>query len=243
LRRVIALIGPKSHVGPKSHSHDYYEVLRRLHSDLRPRTYLEIGIRDGDSLALARGAAAVIGIDPDPLLDPPPGPNERIFAMTSDEFFASHDVREELGGRDLDLAFIDGMHLFEYVLRDFANVERSATPDTLAVLHDCLPRSAATASRERATLMWTGDVWKAVFVLLRYRPDLRLTVIDARPSGLVLVEGLDPRSRVLDDNAERIAAEFTDLGFEYWEEHRGEVLALVEDLETALARFDGDSAT
>jgi hypothetical protein len=87
--------------------------------------------------------------------------------------------------------------------------------------------------------MWTGDVWKAVFVLLRYRPDLRLTVIDARPSGLVLVEGLDPRSRVLDDNAERIAAEFTDLGFEYWEEHRGEVLALVEGLETVLAKSDG----
>jgi hypothetical protein len=70
-----------------------------------------------------------------------------------------------------------------------------------------------------------------------------LTVIDARPSGLVLVRGLDPESRVLDDNAERIATEFTDLGFEYWEEHRGEVLALVEDLETALARFDGGSAT
>jgi hypothetical protein len=234
LRRVIAV------VGRKSHSHDYYEVLRRLHSGLRPRTYLEIGIRDGDSLALARGAA-VIGIDPDPLLDPPPGPDVRIFAMTSDEFFASHDVREELGGRDLDLAFIDGMHLFENVLRDFANVERSAMPGTIVVLHDCLPRSAATAARERATRMWTGDVWKAVFVLLRYRPDLRLTVIDARPSGLVLVEGLDPRSRVIDDNAERIAAEFTDLGFGYWEEHKGEVLGLIEDLRSVLARLHSRS--
>jgi hypothetical protein len=176
-----------------------------------------------------------IGIDPVPMLPRPAASNAEIFAMTSDDFFAKCDVREVLGSRDLDLAFIDGMHLFEYVVRDFANVERCATPDTVVVLHDCLPIDAPSAARDRTTALWTGDVWKAVLVLRRYRPDLRLTVIDAPPSGLVIVRGLDPASTVLNDSVESILEEYTGLGFDHWERHRGEVLELVADLDTALA--------
>ena len=216
-------------------SRGYYRMLRRLHATLKPETYLEIGIRKGDSLALATTAAVAIGIDPAPILARPAAPNAEVFAMTSDDFFEKCDVREELGGRELDLAFIDGMHLFEYVIRDFANVERVSTPDTVVVLHDCLPIDALSAARDRTTRLWTGDVWKAALVLRRYRPDLRLTVIDAPPSGLVIVHGLDPASRVLDENAEAILGEYTALGFDHWEQHRGEVLELVTDLETALA--------
>jgi hypothetical protein len=216
----------------------YYPVLGRLHAALRPETYLEIGVSKGSSLAKAADCAVAIGVDPEPLLTGPPAANAKIFEMTSDEFFATRDVRGELGGRDLDMAFIDGLHLFEHAVRDFANVERSSTARTVVILHDCLPIDEVTASRDRTTSLWTGDVWKTALVLLRYRPDLRLTVLDVPPSGLVVVEGLDPSSRVLDDNAEGIAAEYTDLGFGYWEEHKGEVLALVEDLESVLARLD-----
>ena len=216
-------------------SRGYYGTLRRLHSALKPGTYLEIGIRKGDSLALATTSAVAIGIDPAPMLPRLAAPNAEIFAMTSDDFFATCDVREVLGGRDLDLAFIDGMHLFEYVIRDFANVERVSTHDTVVVLHDCLPIDAPSAARDRTTALWTGDVWKAVLVLRRYRPDLKLTVIDASPSGLVIVRGLDPESRVLENSAEAIVSEYTTLGFDHWERHRGEVLALVADLDTALA--------
>jgi hypothetical protein len=218
-------------------SRAYYRTLRRLHQALRPETYLEIGIRKGDSLALARTAAVAIGIDPAPMLAMSAAENAHIFATTSDEFFATHDVRGELGDRDLDLAFIDGMHLFEFVLRDFANVERCASPDTVVVLHDCLPVDEVSAARERTTSLWTGDVWKVVPVLRDYRPDLRLTIIGAAPSGLVIVEGLDPASRVLAEEAERIAEEFTGRGFAYFEERRDEVLGLVGELEPVLDRL------
>ncbi len=220
----------------------YYPVLGRLHATLRPETYLEIGVSKGTSLAKAADCAVAIGIDPEPILKAPLAANARVFEMTSDEFFLTHDVRAELGGRDLDMAFVDGLHLFEHAVRDFANVERSSTPKTLVVLHDCLPIDDVTASRDRTTSLWTGDVWKTALVLLRYRPDLRLTVIDVPPSGLVVVEGLDPSSRVLEDHAEEIAAEYTGLGFEHWEEHKGGVLALVEDLESVLARLAGERA-
>ena len=47
--------------------------LREVHEVLEPPTYLEIGIRHGDSLALARCPS--IGVDPayDLRVDPPPG--------------------------------------------------------------------------------------------------------------------------------------------------------------------------
>ena len=48
--------------------------------------------------------------------------------MTSDDFFASHDLAQVLGGRPVDLAYIDGMHQFEFALRDFMNLERYVGP-------------------------------------------------------------------------------------------------------------------
>ena len=212
-------------------SRGYYKTLRRLHEVLTPESYLEIGIRKGDSLALATTAAVAIGIDPKPMLSKPTASNAKIFAFTSDEFFATHDVRAELGGRDLDLAFIDGMHLFEYVLRDLANLERCSSPGTVIVLHDCLPVDELSASRERTTSLWTGDVWKVVPILRRYRPDLSLTIIDSSPSGLVIVEGLDASSKVLDGNAASIVDEFTPLGFRHFEKSRTEMLKLAADVE------------
>jgi len=226
--------GPLRRFGAAVRSRGYYKTLRRLHEVLVPETYLEIGIRKGDSLALATSAAVAIGIDPKPMLSKPTASNAKIFAFTSDEFFETHDVRAELGGRDLDLAFIDGMHLFEYVLRDFANLERWSTPGTVVVLHDCLPVDELSASRERTTSLWTGDVWKVVPVLRRFRPDLSLTIIDSSPSGLVVVEGLDAASTVLVDHADAIADEFTPLGFEHFEKSRPDTLALAADLEQFL---------
>lgn len=222
---------PLRRLGAAVRSRGYYRTLRRLHEILAPQTYLEIGIRKGDSLALATTAAVAIGIDPKPMLSKPTASNAKIFAFTSDEFFATHDVRAELGGRDLDLAFIDGMHLFEYVLRDFANLERCSSPDTVIVLHDCLPVDELSAARERTTSLWTGDVWKVVPVLRRYRPDLSLTIIDSSPSGLVIVEGLDASSKVLDGNAGSIVDEFTPLGFRHFEKSRKETLKLAADVE------------
>ena len=39
------------------------------------------------------------------------------------------------------LAFIDGMHLFEFALRDFINTERHCSPKAVIVFDDILPRN------------------------------------------------------------------------------------------------------
>jgi len=109
-----------------------------------------------------------------------------------------------LGGAPLDLAFIDGMHHFEYALRDFVHLERASHPDTTVLIHDCLPESEEGAARERTTVLWSGDVWRLIVALQEWRPDLEVAVVDWGPTGLGVVRGLDRRSTVLTDHYDQI---------------------------------------
>jgi hypothetical protein len=109
-----------------------------------------------------------------------------------------------------DLVFIDGMHLFEFALRDFMHVERLAAPATLVVIDDIFPNHAAQAARDRRTRVWTGDVWKLHRCLREVRPDLFLLPLDTRPTGLLLIAGLDPGNRVLWDRYNPVVKNFRD---------------------------------
>ena len=173
----------------------YLDVLAWLHEALAPRRYFEIGVRGGESLRLARCPA--LGVDPAPALLAPPADTHRVLPMSSDDFFA-FDAAEALATPP-DFAFIDGLHLFEQVLRDFMNVERHAAPGTLVAIDDIYPNHPAQAERTRRTRAWTGDVWKLHALLAEQRPDLVLLPLDTWPTGLLLVAGLDPANRVLWD--------------------------------------------
>jgi hypothetical protein len=106
------------------HGDNKHDLLPRIHQHLQPRTYVEIGVETGASLRLALPGTLALGIDPQPQLTKPLRRNARVFRLTSDEFFARHDLRAELKGQPVDFALIDGMHHFEYALRDFMNLER-----------------------------------------------------------------------------------------------------------------------
>src|SRR3977135_1709349 len=173
------------------------EIISLFHSHFRPRTYLEIGVESGQSIALARRETRAIGIDPEPKITERLAPGTSICATTSDEYFAAHDVRAEFGGLPIDLAFIDGMHQFEFALRDLINIERHCTSRSTVLIHDCYPLSRHTAERERRTSFWSGDIWRLILLLRKYRPDLRVKVIGTAPTGLGVVRGLDPGSRGL----------------------------------------------
>jgi predicted O-methyltransferase YrrM len=189
----------------------YRAVIDRLHRLLRPAIYLEIGVETGETLTLAAAARVAVGIDPHPeKVVVTTSPNTRLHAMTSDEFFARETAGTVFQEQPVDLAFIDGMHWFEHVLRDFANVEAWCTPASTILLHDCLPVADVAARRERASSFWSGDAWKALECLLEYRPDLRIRVIPTSPSGLVVVRHLDPRSTVLADRMEEILTRYRD---------------------------------
>jgi hypothetical protein len=171
----------------------YLEVLQELHEGLRPRAYLEIGVRNGRSLQLARCPA--LGIDPDPDLAVELPATTHVLRMTSDDFFELEAPRL----RDLapDFVFIDGMHLFEFALRDFMHVERLLAPGTVVVIDDVFPNHPSQAQRERSTRVWTGDVWRLFDTLQKMRPDLALCALDTAPTGLLVIAALSPDHRAL----------------------------------------------
>lgn len=189
------------------------DMLSSIHNWLRPRNYVEIGVASGDSIVLAAPGTRAIGIDPAPTVSRQLPPSTTICAETSDDFFARHDLRALLDGLPVELAFIDGMHLFEFALRDFTNLERNSAAGSTILLDDCYPLDRRSAERTRVTHFWTGDVWRVVLALKKYRPDLRIQTIAAAPTGLCVVRGLDPASRVLADNYEAIVREFLALDY------------------------------
>lgn len=182
-----------------------HALLTSLHALLRPRTYAEIGIDQGQSLTLSRTRS--IAVDPGYRITCPLHCDVQTFRTTSDDFFADPDGFAHFGGVGVDLAFIDGMHLAEFALRDFMNMEKHMSPWGVIVLDDMMPRNALEADRVRKTSAWTGDVHKVHQVLSDYRPDLTLIPVNTEPTGSYVVVGLDPTSRVLDDAYEQIEAE------------------------------------
>jgi hypothetical protein len=162
-----------------------HEFLKALHHTLQPRTYLETGIHLGRSLTLSRVPS--VGIDPDFSIRSELFADVHLARTTSDEFFARKNPLAHLPKKVIDLAFIDGMHLAEYALRDYLAVERFTTPASVIVFDDMLPRSIDEAARHRHTGPWTGDVYKAGIALREMRPDLIVLEVDTAPTGLLVV--------------------------------------------------------
>jgi hypothetical protein len=204
----------------------YTGFFERLHQKLLFDWYMEIGCRKGRSFAPAR--SKTIAVDPyfranlNIIRDKP---QLHVFQQTSDDFFASGFM--EKNAIRLGLSFLDGMHLYEYLLRDVMNTEAASDPNGVIVLHDCVPSGFGMTTRDldnlprrstgawkllpsqvRPNAAWTGDVWKLIPILQKYRSDLTLTVLDCAPTGLVCLSNLSPDNTVLRDRQDEIRAEW-----------------------------------
>jgi hypothetical protein len=209
--------------------------LQTLHSTILPRTYLEVGVSHGDSLRLALCAA--VGIDPAPVIKSGLRATTYVAKMTGDAFFAQRhplDAYYQHGGvrwqsllrhprlikRWLkgtprrndgecfaELALIDGMHHAEFALRDFMNVERNSAPWSVIVFDDMLPQNQTQALRTRATVAWTGDVFRLHKVLNTYRPDLVTVLVDTDPTGVLVVFAPNHLDESLRTSYDQIVAE------------------------------------
>ena len=166
----------------------YYDLLADVHDLVRPRLYLEIGVDAGQSLSLVDASTRVVAVDPVPRCRPDMHPALDLVATTSAEFFADPSAVWACG-RPVDLVFLDGLHHFEVTIADLLGAEALAGPDTVVLIHDCLPIDEVTSARERSTVVWSGDVWKTVVALRRHRPDLSVTTLDVSPTGMAVVTG------------------------------------------------------
>tara|TARA_Y100000589_G_scaffold275519_1_gene269656 strand:+ start:470 stop:1231 length:762 start_codon:yes stop_codon:yes gene_type:complete len=110
--------------------------------------YLEIGTA-GNETFNAIPIIGKTGVDPDM------GGNIR---LTSDDFFKSQD-------KNFDLIFIDGLHTYEQVKKDFINSLKVINEGGIIILDDMIPRNWKEQQTPRVQTEWTGDVWKLLFDL------------------------------------------------------------------------------
>jgi predicted O-methyltransferase YrrM len=192
-QQILATSRLKDHEGYEALAHlrmpgpDYYEALRHLHHALRPRKYVEIGVRDGSSLHCALPGTEIVAIDPAPRAEAWERCREHnvtLAVASSDDFFG--DERQRARAYGFDLAFIDGNHDAEQVRRDFTNLETLAHPGSVILLHDVVPLNAQTSTPQCNTLFWTGDAWRVMAALVA-RDDLIAFTVACPPTGLGVV--------------------------------------------------------
>ena len=109
------------------------------------KSFLEIGCQKNVNFN-AIECKKKVSVDPDPAAN-------ATFCMTSDEYFYNNfEV--------FDIIFIDGLHEYQQVKKDFENSYRVISANGFIILHDCNPIGEEFTSVPRETKVWYGDVYK-----------------------------------------------------------------------------------
>lgn len=147
-----------------------WDVLNKIAERIGAETYLEIGVQDSFANFDKINVLHKVGVDPEPRT---PVTHE----MTSDDYFKQYNDK-------FDLIFIDGLHLCEQVAKDIQNAIRCLTPKGVIVLHDTVPVTDKSQSRQMVDGAWMGDVWK-VLPAIRSRNFEYFTVPEA--AGMTVI--------------------------------------------------------
>ena len=161
----------------------------------------------------------------------------RLFSVPSDEFFTSDSNRQLLMKNPIDMCFIDGLHEFSQTLRDFFHIEAFCKQRSVVLIHDAIPLNRATATPERRTIFWSGDVWKAVVALRQSCRDLCVETLNCPPTGLCVITGLNPDRNLSSGEIETIASKVATLTYDEIATVKAERLGIVSDWEAVLDRL------
>jgi len=108
-------------------------IIKEISSDNYNKTYIEYGVRNGDSIEqIAPYVAKAHGVDTASYI--PKCANIQMYKMLTDEF--SNQI---LPGISFDYAFIDADHSSRQVLIDFENIYKCINPGGYIFLHDTYP--------------------------------------------------------------------------------------------------------
>jgi hypothetical protein len=201
------------------------EVIQKIINKTRARTFLEIGVHNGENFFQIK-ARRKIAVDPAFMFSRKTrfvwmyknfyNILAKYFEVTSDKYFA------EKISHHLDVVFIDGLHTHEQTLRDVANALNNLSKNGVIVMHDCNPphRAAATPGNSWEQVAglgisgwtgeWTGDVWKTICYLRKYRNDLRVFVLDC-DYGLGIITKKEPDGSLTSDEIDLGKMTYDDL--------------------------------
>ena len=146
-----------------------FDIINRIIEKKKFESYLEIGCQSDVNFSKII-IKNKIGVDPQS------GGTHR---MTSDDFFKQNKST-------FDLIFIDGLHVYEQVLKDIENSLKVLNDNGVILIHDCLPAKIWHQTIPQTHSSWNGDVWKSI-VKSRTRIDIDTYTIEADQGlGLIL---------------------------------------------------------
>ena len=146
-----------------------FDIINKIIKKKKFETYLEIGCQSDVNFSKII-IKNKIGVDPQS------GGTHR---MTSDDFFKQNKST-------FDLIFIDGLHVYEQVLKDIENSLKVLNENGVILIHDCLPAKIWHQTIPQTHSSWNGDVWKSI-VKSRTRIDIDTYTIEADQGlGLIL---------------------------------------------------------
>src|SRR5665647_2157764 len=150
---------------------DRLQLIQSLMKQKRLKNYLEIGVFNGHIFFKIKSKFK-IAVDPEFRFDSlrkwgktllnPYNLFNKYFSKTSDDFF-NQDAKELFAHRKIQIALIDGMHEYEYALRDVENTLNNLSDDGVIILHDCNPQTKAEGGTfEEWVLRGSRGVWNCL---------------------------------------------------------------------------------
>lgn len=131
---------------------DRIEVINKIIKKKRLSKYLEIGC-DQNKVFNAIRCQHKIGVDPK---------SGGTIRETSDIFFLKNNKK-------FDIIFIDGLHTFDQIIKDFNNSFKCLNMNGYIIIHDLLPRTYLEEHVPRISNNWCGDIWKISFLLKKIK--------------------------------------------------------------------------
>lgn len=183
------------------------EIIQTLMQKKNLKNYLEIGVFNGHIFFRIRSNFK-LAVDPEfrftnmrkwgkTLLNPYNLYNQ-YFSKTSDAFF-SEDAPRVIKNKKIDIALIDGMHEYDYALRDVENTLQYLSDDGVIIMHDCNPltKQAASSFKEweerKFADTWNGDVWKVILHMQSLRNDVNAFTLDCDQGLGIITKGKPER--------------------------------------------------
>lgn len=163
-----------------------YDLINDLIDKIGYKTYLEIGVFNGECLYNINptGDCWKVGVDPDPQ-------SAATCHLTSDKFFEILDndgFGEIKHDFKFDIIFIDGLHLWEQCYHDITNALNHLSPNGVIICHDMNPLEEMFQRRYKGeSSIWNGDVWKAFVKLRTERNDVFSCMIEDCDTGLGII--------------------------------------------------------
>jgi hypothetical protein len=183
---------------------DRSDVIQYLINKKKYKRYLEIGVFNGEVFFKIK-APHKYAVDPvfrfvretkyKMMFKNVSNANAKYFTKTSDDFF-KNDSPKLFSKRKIDICFIDGMHEFDFVLRDTLNTLKYLDDNGVIILHDCNPLTAdaevsyAEWKKRGFAAEWNGDVWKIIVYLRSLVDDINVFTLDTDQGLGIITKGL-----------------------------------------------------